>query len=109
MRETVFPRTRSLTKRGIWEEISKALGVRLEGADRAWSTGPNVLLRGEVCARSEIRAYEDRYSLLEVAKDRMKWGTQVMILEEDRIRVLQEKDALPLWIRWWEGEQKKEK
>jgi HEAT repeat protein len=101
MREKYFPRTRSLTPRAIWGDIARTLGVRLEMAGRPGS------VEWRSPFRSEVRSYEDRCLLLKVAKDQLRWTPFVMILEEDRIRVLRGSDALASWTEWWTARQPK--
>jgi hypothetical protein len=95
MAQTRFPKTRSLSRRGMWEEITRAVGVRLEIPQEAYSQ-PSV----DTCDRFDVSVYEDLFSLLDVARELLARTSYQMILEEDRIRIVREMDAVQFWKKW---------
>jgi HEAT repeat protein len=95
MAETRFPKTGSLSKRGLWQKIARAMGVRLEMPQEAYSR-PSV----DSCDRFDVSVYEDLFSLLDVARELLARTSFQMILEEDRIRIVPEKEAVQFWKKW---------
>lgn len=95
MAETRFPKTACLSKKGLWQEIARAAGVGLELPPEAYSR-PSA----DSCERSDVRVYEDLFSLLDVARELQARTSYQMILEEDRIRMVRLKEAVQFWKQW---------
>jgi HEAT repeat protein len=95
MAETRFPKTGSLSKRGLWQEMARALDVSLE-MPKEYGSRPSE----DSCDRFDVALYEDLFSLLDVARELLARTSCQMILAGDRIRIVPEREAVQFWKKW---------
>jgi len=95
MRERRFPKSRSLLRSEVMEQVAQTLGLGLD------LTEPSLLSLTWPCSRFQIRRYEERSLLGDVVQEELQYCGYTLVLEDDRIRVIRDRDATPFWKEWW--------
>ncbi|HLY75570.1 MAG TPA: HEAT repeat domain-containing protein, partial [Planctomycetota bacterium] len=99
MREMRFPKSRSVLRSEVMEQVAQTLGLGLELAE------PSRLSLTWPTRRHQIRCYEEQSLLLDVVQKELEFCSYTLVLEDDRIRVIRDGDAVPFWKEWWANAQ----
>jgi HEAT repeat protein len=112
LQETPFRGTRARRKEELWREVGKALGMRCEVPRRIWWGEPGrnsgIVKRqpSSICDLSYVSKLEDEGTMLNVIKS-MCGALHSFILEDGRVCVIRNDEALAFWRSWWLEEEKK--
>jgi HEAT repeat protein len=104
LRDLPFRGTRSWTKAGVFGDVGKALGMPVDVPPRGWwGTSDGVWEVNPTCGLEYAAALEAEGTMVGVLRS-LCGVLYSFILDEDRLRVVRNEEAVAFWREWWKGQ-----